>query len=89
MLNEAGLSWLLDRVNTEANVHVLPTTLVGVEVIRRSDNVHTWLFALNHADQPAEIALDRPGRDLITGVVVDKSIRLGPTGVAIIQSPAT
>jgi beta-galactosidase len=86
-LDDAGLSWLLDRVSTEANVRVSPAQPIGVELIRRSDEVHTWRFALNYSDQPVEIALDRSGRDLITGKTVDQSIVLGPNGVAIIQSP--
>jgi hypothetical protein len=57
-----------------------------VELIRRSDNTRTWLFALNYAAQPVEIALDRSGRDLITDQMVDQSIVLGPTEIAIIQS---
>jgi len=85
-LDEAGLSWLLDRVNREAKVRVSPAAPIGVELIRRSDDTQMWLFALNYSAQPVEIALDRSGRDLITGKLVDQSIVLGPIGVAIIQS---
>jgi beta-galactosidase len=85
-LDEAGLSWLLDRIMTEAKVNVSPAMSDGVELIRRSDETHAWLFALNYSDQPVEIALDRSGREIISGKLVDRSIVLSPTGVAIIQS---
>jgi len=86
MLDEGGLSWLLDQVAAEAKVPVSPTQPIGVELIQRSDDTHTWLFALNYSTQAVGVVLDRSGRDLISGAVVDKSIELGPTGVAIIQS---
>jgi beta-galactosidase len=86
LLDTEGLSWLLDRASTEAKVHVPPAKPIGVELIQRSDDARTWLFALNYSEQPVEIALERSGHDLITGAAVDKSIVLGPTDVAIIQS---
>ncbi len=85
-LDEAGLSWLLERVVTEAKVRVSPVGPIGVELVQRSDDAQTWLFALNYSAQPVEVALERAGRNLITGAVVDKSILLGPNDVAIIQS---
>jgi len=86
MLDEEGLSWLLERACTEAKTRVSPAKPSGVELIQRSTDTQTWHFALNYSSQPVEVALDRSGRDLITGMTVDKSIVLGPTGVAIIQS---
>jgi beta-galactosidase len=86
-LDEAGLSWLIDRVCAEAEVSVSPAQPIGVEVIQRSDDTHVWLFALNYSDQPVEIKLDRSGRDVISGQVVERAITLGLNDVAIIQSP--
>jgi beta-galactosidase len=85
-LDGAGLSWLLDRVSAEAEVPVSPARPVGVELIRRSADTHTWLFALNTSEQSVEVALGRSGRDLLTGKAVDQSIVLRPTDIAIIQS---
>jgi beta-galactosidase len=85
-LDDAGLSWLIDRVSADAKLSVSPAKPIGVELIRRSDETHTWLFALNYSDQSVEIKLDRSGRDLILGQLVDQSIVLGPTAIAIIQS---
>ncbi len=84
--NEAGLNWLIKRACADAKVHVSPATPIGVELIQRSDDTQMWLFALNYSAQPVEIALDRSGRDLITGEMVDKSCVLSPNEVAIIQS---
>jgi beta-galactosidase len=86
MLDEAGLSWLLDQACAEAGVHVAPSKPIGVELIKRADGAHSWLFALNYSSQEVEVALDQSGRDLITGAMVDKSVVLGPTSIAIIQS---
>jgi beta-galactosidase len=85
-LDDAGWSWLIDRVSAEAKVTVSPAKPIGVELIRRADEAHAWLFALNYSDQSVEVALDRSGRDLISGKSVDRSIALGPAGVAIVQS---
>ena len=65
-------------------MHRLPP--IGVELIQRRADTQTWLFALNYAAQPVEVALARSGWELISGTVVDKSIVLGPAGIAIIQS---
>lgn len=86
-LDEAGLSWLLDRVTAEAKVRVSLTKPVGMELIQRRTDTRTWLFALNYSDQPVEITLDRSGRGLISGNVIDQSIVVGPNDVAIVQSP--
>ena len=87
LLDEQGLSWLLDRAIIEAKVHVAPAKPIGVESIQRSADGQTWLFALNYSAQPVEVALDRPGHDLISGKTVDQSIVLGPSDIAIVQSP--
>jgi beta-galactosidase len=86
-LDDAGLSWLLNRVSSEAKVSGSPTNPIGVEIIQRNDDTHTWLFALNYSDQPVEIKLDRSGRNVISGQPVERSITLGSSDVAIIQSP--
>ena len=85
-LDEEGLKWLLDRVTPEAKVRVSAARPRGVELIQRSADTRTWLFALNFADQPVEITLDRSGRDLISGRSVEQSIVLGPNDVAIVES---
>jgi beta-galactosidase len=86
LLDEAGLNWLIARACADAKLQVSPAAPIGMELIQRSDDTQMWLFALNYSAQPVEIALDRAGRDIITGQLVDQSIVLGPTGVAIIQS---
>jgi beta-galactosidase len=85
-LDEAGLSWLLEQVTAAAKVHRSPAQPIGVELIQRSHDTHLWLFVLNYSDQSVKVALDRSGRDLISGKLVDQAIVLGPTGIAIIQS---
>jgi beta-galactosidase len=85
-LDDAGLSWLIEQVSTEAKISVSSAKPIGVELIRRSDDTHTWLFALNFTDQTVEIALDRSGREIIAGQTVDQALSLGPHDIAIVQS---
>ena len=87
LLDEQGLSWLLARATTEAKVRAAPAKPIGVELIQRRAEGQTWLFALNYSAQPVEVALDRAGHDLISGKIVDQSIVLGPSDIAIVQSP--
>jgi hypothetical protein len=58
---------------------------VGVEITRRSAGDRTWLFALNYADQTAELELPAPGLELLSGKKLSKKLELAPKGVAIIE----
>jgi hypothetical protein len=85
-LQKEGLSWLLNLVFKDAgsqpNDAHFPN---GIEVSRRKDENHTWLFLLNYSDREVQVALPDRGTDLITGMEVSSDLLLGPNGVAIIK----
>ncbi|MGC1378692.1 MAG: beta-galactosidase [Anaerolineales bacterium] len=83
-LGQAGLAWLVGRVCADIGLQSshLPD---GVEITRRTDGTHTWLFALNHANEAAAIDLPTPGLNLLTGLPVKAQLSLEPQGVAVIQ----
>src|SRR3972149_4059780 len=88
-LAQAGLAWFFDHVCEQAkmqNAHPVPR---GVEVTRRSDGAHTWLFVLNHSDEEVQIDLPAQSVDLLADAAVQTSLRLAPKGVAIVQLAAT
>lgn len=85
-LEQTGLSWLLGRVIKEAGIQAQAKLPVGVEMTRRSDGTHTWIFILNYSDQPVDVELPVEGVDLVTGVPVAGNVQLEPNGVAIIQA---
>lgn len=84
-LGQDELAWLLDQALGEAGVKPVLDAPDGVEVTRRSDGTHDWLFVLNYSDQAVEVGLPGDGVDLISGAAVSGSIRLGPVEVAIMQ----
>jgi beta-galactosidase len=55
----------------------------GVEATRRSDVARSWLFLLNHSDTEQTVAAS--GYDLVTGAVVDGSVRLAAGATAVIR----
>ena len=80
-----GLAWLLTQACLDAGVKPNLNTPPGVEVTRRSDGSHTWLFMLNHTSEEVSVSLPEQGKDLISGNMVKSMLKLGPQGVAILQ----
>lgn len=81
-----GLDWLLNRACEDAGVTPAYTAPAGVEVIRRQSNDTSLLYLLNHHDEPVEITVAEPATDLVTGQLVQGSLRLKPWDVAILSS---
>ena len=84
-LGQAGLAWLVERICAESGVRPPVGLPASVELTRRTDGTHTWLFALNYSNETAAIELPAPGIDLLTGLPVKASLLLEPKGVAIVQ----
>jgi len=87
-LDEDGLGWILERACRSAGVQGVELPR-GVEAVSRSDGERRWSILLNYSGDAAEVALDAPGVDLLTGRAVTGSISLGPTDVAIVRAPAS
>jgi beta-galactosidase len=86
-LRQDGLSWLLECVLADAGLPSTDELPRGVEMTRRSDGRHTWLFVLNYSEEPAQVEMPARGIDLLTGAETDDSLHLGPKSVAIVQVP--
>jgi len=83
-LDEAGLAKILgEMVDQSGVVPLWPEPAAGVELVRRRGDGMSCLFALNHTDSWHEVAAR--GTDLLTGAVVDGTLRLPPFGVAVVH----
>ncbi|MFC1402985.1 beta-galactosidase [Streptacidiphilus sp. N1-5] len=78
-LDDAGYAALIGRVLAQAGVAPVVAGLpTGVEAVRRSSvdgGSRSWLFLLNHGDEP--VRLDVAGHDLLTATEV------GPDGLTL------
>jgi len=55
----------------------------GVETVRRYGAQASYLFVLNHTDQPAKV--DASGTDLLTGTTCTGTVEVPAGGVAVIR----
>jgi beta-galactosidase len=86
-LDEDAYARLLADPVEEAAVRPVHIGLpAGVEVVHRTGGRVSWLFALNHTDQPQEVPAD--GVDLMHEKEVPGSLHLPPGGVAVIRTAA-
>ena len=84
--SEDGIDWLLKQACEVAKIEPVITNIpVGVEVLRRKNGDSSWLFVLNYSNEKVTIPFTGNGQDLLTGDKMGDSIKLDPTGVAIIQ----
>jgi beta-galactosidase len=84
--DQSGMDWLMDQVCKAAGVKPLTANLpAGVELVRRTNDRESWLFALNHSGEEVMIPLDRPGYEVLSGMKLDTALRLGPMDVVILQ----
>jgi len=60
VLDEAGMSWLMNTVISAAQLQPVLDTPPGIEAVRRDK----WLFLINTTDAPASVAV--PGRGAVT-----------------------
>lgn len=75
--------WLLDRLCTEAGVGPAAEVPAGVEAVRRVSDDGSWLFLLNHTEQP--VVVPAVGTDLVTGDPADGRLTLAAGGVAVLR----
>ena len=83
-LDAAAVGALTDRLLAEAGVAPVAGTRPGVEVVRRTaEDGRSWVFAINHTDEPA--VLEVRGHDLVADQEVGGSLEVGPGGVAVVR----
>lgn len=86
----SGMDWLMDQACQAAGIKpVLPNSFAGVEFVRRTHGVQTWLFALNYSGEEVNVPLGQLGYEVLSGTQLGRSLRLGPGDVAVIQLPAS
>jgi beta-galactosidase len=87
--DQDGMEWLLEQSRQAAGIQAVANSPEGVELVRRTDGTHTWLFALNHLNEEVRLPLDQPGYDLLSQTNLEGSLHLGPRQVAIVKGPAS
>ncbi|BAU88388.1 beta-galactosidase [Streptomyces laurentii] len=84
-----GIGDVLDRALGAAGVRPVLDVPEGVEVTVRTGAQGTYLFLLNHGDQPARTPLTGAyaagGTDLLTGRAVHDKVTLEPLGAAVVR----
>jgi beta-galactosidase len=91
-LDEQSLGTLVDRLVTEAGVQpaaAAPPTFpapFGLELVRRSGDGRSYLFAINHTDQALTIAAS--GHDLVTDTAVAGELTVPAGAVAVVREQA-
>ncbi len=84
VLEDAARTELLRRVLAEAGVAPDPAARPGLEVVRRLDDQHEWVFLLNHSDQPVEH--HEAGHELVADRPVAGTTTIAPGGTQIIRT---
>ncbi len=75
------------RVVAEAGVKPAAETPKGVEAVRRVSSEASYLFLLNHTDQPVEVEVD--GLELLSGERVEGTFKVAPGGVGVVREQRT
>lgn len=73
---------LLGRVCAEAGAKAPLDVPPGVEVVRRRAPDASFLFILNHNEEPVEVTVTGPARDLLTDAAQEGAMTLEASGVA-------
>ena len=82
-LDAAGTDRLAERLVAETGVARLPGAAPLVEVARRVGDDASWLFVINHGDEPAEV--DTHGVELVSGRTVAGDLTVPPGRVAVVR----
>jgi beta-galactosidase len=82
-LDDAALRRLLTRVCDEAGVEPVAVVPDGVEVVRRVGPDRSFLFVLNHTDDPAVVPV--AGRDLVSGAEPTATLTVPSRGCALVH----
>jgi beta-galactosidase len=81
-----GMEWLIEHVRKTAGVQPISVNApAGVEILRRANGKSSFLFLLNHSGEKVNVIIETQGLDLLTGLGVNGSVELEPSGVAVLQ----
>ncbi len=87
LLDDEGWRRLLDGLRAEAGIDRVAEASPGVELVRRSGDRGSWLFAINHGDTTAEVTAS--GHDVVADAPVEGRVALAAGGVAVIRETGT
>lgn len=81
-----AMTVLITRILEESGVASdLPPSDDGVELSVRSGRDRRLVIAVNHSNQPKQVALPCPAVDLLTSSPIDEVLTLPPYGVSVLQ----
>jgi beta-galactosidase len=83
MDDETADRFLPALLDSAGLAHLAGQTGAGLEVIRRHSPAGDWVFAINHRDSPAQLAIC--GHDLVTDRAVAETVKLEPGGYAVVR----
>lgn len=85
-LGRPALAHLLGQVTGEAGALPVLRTPPAVEATRRTNDRGTYLFLLNHGEEPVDVTLPAPGIDLLGGSrEAVPALTLGPRQPAVLR----
>jgi beta-galactosidase len=82
----AVMARLMGAVAEAAGVQQPLASPEGVEVVQRRGPGGTFTFVLNHCPDEQTLALPAPMRDLLSGEVYERELRLPARGVALLKA---
>jgi beta-galactosidase len=82
-LDDTGIAAVVSRCLQRAGVRPVVDAVPGVEVVRRQQDERSWLFVLNHTEQPVEVPAT--GRELIGDADCSGSVVVPAGGVAVVR----
>ena len=84
VLDDNGMEWMFELVCKTAGIQ--PANIpAGVEVLQRTDGKSLFMFVLNHSSEKVNVPIAGHGHNLLTDTEIKGSVKLEPSGVAIIQ----
>ncbi|MFD4573917.1 beta-galactosidase [Streptomyces sp. NPDC058417] len=86
-LGATDLAALLRTVRADAGLPAPAALPRDVEVVRRSGDGGTYLFAVNHTGSEATVPLDAPGTELLTATPVTGHLTVPAGAVRVVRLP--
>lgn len=86
---EGYMGLLLWRLCRDAGIGLSLDAPPGVETVRRTSDEASFLFVLNHNEEAAQVELEGPATDLLTGEGREGTLTLEPFGVAVLRDDGT
>ncbi|HET6857350.1 MAG TPA: beta-galactosidase [Streptomyces sp.] len=87
-LDPVALDTILDAACEDAGIAPRTELPCDVEVVRRSGDGGTYLFAVNHTAHPAKVPLDGTGTELLSGERAGGQLDVPASSVRVVQLDA-